>query len=544
MKSINNISQCYPLKLTKNTSRIQMNVRFHTPNIKYKSLKIKQLCKIPNQIYISKQSLHITPRNNIIVCCNDRSNNDSCQNSSLSVKKQSQPNELALLTNSTSLLKNALLTLILFSKLMIYTIVRDMKDVMLVTQCGADAIPIIKTWINFPISVLSMIYFTKLIDNGYSFNNIYRRTYIPIVSLYVIVGLILYPNRHLIEPMLTSLPMIQNSFMPTIVVKLIENWVTVLFYTLSNTWGSVVISLLFWSLANQYTNVEEAKRIYPLFGFVGNAALISAGTLISLSGNFFVSDWNLYIQFLMSIVMVFGIISFGLCETLFKKFDVIRFSMKRKKKISFSESIKNTLSNPFITNMVLMMACYGGVMSMYETVWKGYMKLYFTNPIEYSKFIGLVSTLKGVTTMMFMILSSLTLSHMKWKHAVLLTPCALLSLGITFFSSIFTDQSLYVIVYIGASISIFAKGLKYSFFDPNKEIAYINMDEDVKTKGKATVDVLSSPVGKSSSSLFQQLLIMYFGTICDASSYVALVFIVVCLIWINAVNKINKYVET
>ena len=60
-------------------------------------------------------------------------------------------------------------------------------------------------------------------------------------------------------------------------------------------------------------------------------------------------------------------------------------------------------------------------------------------------------------------------------------------------------------VIIGAAQNIVSKGAKYALFDPCKESAYIPLDNESKTKGKAAVDVVGGVLGKSGGSFLQQV---------------------------------------
>ena len=65
-------------------------------------------------------------------------------------------------------------------------------------------------------------------------------------------------------------------------VKIVENWTFSLFFVFAELWGSVVISVLFWTLANDICSVSEAKTVYPMMGIAANFALVSAGFFMKL----------------------------------------------------------------------------------------------------------------------------------------------------------------------------------------------------------------------------------------------------------------------
>ena len=48
--------------------------------------------------------------------------------------------------------------------------------------------------------------------------------------------------------------------------QVIEHWTFSLFFCIAELWGAVVISVLFWTLANDVCTVADAKIIYPSLG--------------------------------------------------------------------------------------------------------------------------------------------------------------------------------------------------------------------------------------------------------------------------------------
>lgn len=68
-------------------------------------------------------------------------------------------------------------------------------------------------------------------------------------------------------------------------IRIAENWTFSLFYAFAELWGTVMISVLFWTLANNVCTIKEAKTVYPMMGIPANIAVVAGGNFIKLMNN-------------------------------------------------------------------------------------------------------------------------------------------------------------------------------------------------------------------------------------------------------------------
>ena len=64
-----------------------------------------------------------------------------------------------------------------------------------------------------------------------------------------------------------------------------------------------------------------------------------------------------------------------------------------------------------------------------------------------------------------------------------------------------------IVISFGFIQNFLSKGVKYSFFDPTKVMCYIPLDDELKSKGRAAVDIVGARVGKGGGSFIQYMLL-------------------------------------
>ncbi|GFR49770.1 hypothetical protein Agub_g11934, partial [Astrephomene gubernaculifera] len=286
-----------------------------------------------------------------------------------------------------------------------YTILRDTKDVLVVTApgSGAEIIPFLKTWVNLPMAIGFTVLYSWM-SNVLEKEPLFYACIIPFIAFFGAFATVLYPMRDALHPTEFC-----KSLLATMgprwagPIAILRNWTFCLFYVMAELWGSVVVSVLFWGFANQITTVEEASQFYPLFGLGANVALIFSGQAVKYFSQVRaglppgVDGWGVSLNGLMSMVVLGGglicAIYFALQRLVVPQIKTLRDGKKKKKsKMSVGESFKFLAQSSYIRDMATLVVAYGISINLVEVTWKGKLKAQFPNPNDYSAFMGEFST--------------------------------------------------------------------------------------------------------------------------------------------------------
>ncbi|MDR0406512.1 MAG: NTP/NDP exchange transporter [Holosporales bacterium] len=450
-----------------------------------------------------------------------------------------------------------------------YSTLRTTKDSLVVPLCGAEIISALKLWAVLPSAVLIMLLYSKL-SNALSKPNLFYTMLSLFLVFFASFALFLYPNHESLHPDFSELIGEYPRLKWILLVG--EKWTFSLFYVMAELWGSVVMTLLFWQFANDITKIKEAKRFYGMFGVIGNVALLFSGSFIkkfsSIQSTYpeGTDVWGITINWLVGASIVSGICIIllywwmqknVLTDIRFYNPDDVKKPKKKKEKLSLLESFKYIFSSKYVGFIALLPICYGISINLVEGVWKGQVGIMFPNHNDYSAFMGQFQIYTGLVSIICMFIGANILRKFSWYTAAIVTPLMILVTGGAFFAFIICDNAfesmlvtmgvtcLAMTVAFGQIQNVLSKATKYSLFDATKEMSYIPLDDELKMKGKAAVDVVGGRFGKSGGAAVQYILLASISgsTLVSLAPIMSAIFICVMVLWIWAVSGLSKEFE-
>ncbi len=466
------------------------------------------------------------------------------------------------------------MSVVLFAVIFNYTILRDTKDALIVNAAGAGAVTFLKSYCVTPVALIFVISYTYL-ANFFSREKLFYVTITPFLIFFGLFGFVLYPNIDILHPSPEKILALHKAA-PAMsgFIDLYAYWVYSLFYIFSEIWSSALVTVCFWQFANFIIHLNQSKRIYGVFVIIGNLSLLLSGPLVifcSQTIKYYVPEgvdaWGVSLKLLMSAVLIMGALAVCAFRWLhvyilshskydyYSKSELINHNLQKKdKKIGLFDSFKIIAQSNELILILILVLSYGITLNLLEVQWKHQLKLYTHADMGlYNSMMGFLSLSQGVTSIFLGFMGMQILQRSKWYNIALITPIVFLVGGATFFMFILNKYQLskmlmsfnlditYLAVMLGFLVLIIAKPIKYTLFDPAKEMAYIQLSPQQKSQGKVAVDVIGTRLGKGSGSILQSWLIMAFATpeVITIAPISFLVFVLVVFMWIYAVRLLT-----
>jgi AAA family ATP:ADP antiporter len=444
-----------------------------------------------------------------------------------------------------------------------YSILKCLKDSIVVTASGAEVIPFIKVWVMLPAAFGMTFLFTKL-TNRFSQERVFYLFTTGFITAFLLFGFVIYPLGDQLHP--HTVADFMEGYLPLGfkgLISLFRYWTHTLFYVLSELWGIVIMTVLFWGFANEVTKVQEAPRFYGALGAAANLSSVFAGiTANTLTQSVFIkkflpfgSSWEETLMLFVSLVALSGLITMALyrfvCQNVlnteeYESFHKSSFSPKKKKKLSITESFIYLSQSRYLQCIAILVVSYNFVINSVEVVWKDQLRLLYPQPSELFAYLNHLIAIVGLISTVASLFMGQIIGSIGWTRTALVTPISMLITSVGFFFCIiFREQlteyplltlgfsPLAIAVFFGSAQNVLSRAAKHSVFDATKEMAFIPLDHDSKLKGKAAIDGVGSRLGKSGGSFIHQGLLMIFVTFSQSAPFMACIVILVIGLWIT-----------
>lgn len=462
------------------------------------------------------------------------------------------------------------MAILMFLILLNQNLIRGIKDSLVVNLIGAQVLSFIKLFVEFPAGLIFVIVYT-ILCNKMSTENAFRVILLFFLSFFVLFGFVIFPYQEFFHPN-PSFVQAYVAYYPHLkwMLMMWSKWALVLFYMMGELWSMVIFTLLYWQLANKITQVGEVRRFYFLFNLFGQSNLLFCGSIMRyffgkhhifmplLGKNKVVSV--LQIQSLILVIVVLCMAIVVLHWYIEKNFITKQVGtglpiQDEKLQLGFWGSMKMILKSRYLGFIVVLMVSYSTVINLIEGVWFYETSLFYNkSPEKFMIYQGKILFGIGVCSFFCSFLGNMVIQKLGWKGTALITPVLTFLVGGGFFllvvlryfnvlpHTIADCSMLAIIVVLGGLQNILIKSTKYCFFDVTKEMSYFPLNNEMRTKGKAAVDILGGKLGKSMGAVLQVLLYSMFfnGNPEQLSPLLAILFGFVCIVWIQAVRALAK----
>ena len=218
--------------------------------------------------------------------------------------------------------------------------------------------------------------------------------------------------------------------------------------------------------------------------------------------------------------------------------------------ISKASNWSRLKNNGVLRWVAISVFCYEFIEHALELLWKDQVLAYYVEPMAISQVMGKVTFLTGIVgTLTVLFVSRPLLIRRQWIDLTVIAPTICLIFGGAFGLSLYCPDwwgdalnaagisPMLVPVVIGAAMHIALQVLKYTFIDNTKELALLDLSLSDRIVGKGMADAMASRVGKVSSAVVQQSVVMLMGSLVVAKTLLMALVLITNVTWLRVKPK-------
>jgi len=440
---------------------------------------------------------------------------------------------------------------IIFLLNMNYTVLKSVRKTLAIADLGGSAvsIPLFELFGVLPAAIF-MTWFLSKILKKFSMKKVFFIILFIFIFFFIFFAGFAYPNLVLLQTIVKTPFLMQCASMS--------------FYIMGELWKPALIQILFLGLINFNLSVDQAKGIYPSLMLGASLGAIFAGPLTIFCNSKVLwslfplakSHWNHSLILMMSLIFLIGLITAFFYSHLCRHFTATGITYEKEKSFSFKEALQFFLETKSLRLMGWIVFADYIAYSLAEVLFLQVLKEKYPLPTDYCTFMGYLTFWHSLLTIFFaLFIAPILLKKIRWVTCAIILPVGLfLSEGIFFFflcseslsSSLFAlnhDRWLNIVVFLGGMLFCVCRAVKYTIFDPCKELAFVSMPPASKMKGKLIIDGLCSKCGKGMSSASTIGFVSIAQSI-SGSYYMAAIFALsICLSLILSTTKLGVELE-
>jgi AAA family ATP:ADP antiporter len=402
---------------------------------------------------------------------------------------------------------------------------------------GAEVIGFLRIFGTLPIGILFIILYTWLLDRYHKLKVAYI-FFVGAVCFYLIFAFFLIPLRSefKINPETISWFM-QNYPHLKWLFPIFGNWIESLFFICSEVILSVSVSQFFWQTANHFTDTSQASRLYPIYiifiGLGGVFASFILGLFIDFGSSYDhvlgikKSVLSLQISTIFIIILIMCLLLFF--KKLYNEISppeeskvFVEVKPQQKKRFTLA-GFWYLFHSKYLFYIFLTLISFQMINQLISYIWKSELRLYVSKHQQYNDFMNHYSFWENLILILGAFAFKNLIHKKGWLVACFMTPLIGLMTAIPFFLLLYLSKikgdSLEILNYnlhycmaiFGSFQTIFMVTVYTCLYYPTKEMAYIPLDPDVKSKGKAATDILGSSCGRAGGGIVQEGLLSWSG---------------------------------